>query len=211
MISSDGAANQWILLASISILASTWEAVAIGEYLGLPKELFQFSPLHERQGELPQDSLRRCPISILASAWEATIAFQPLPFQFIPLHERQRGALRYKGYICTISIHASTWEAMKRLHGTLQHRHFNSCLYTRGDDDEANATASHHYFNSRLYTRGDFLIKLIVRLFLYIFQFTPLHERRHRFARIAFSTEYFNSRLYTRGDIIWYNPPTYLW
>ena len=71
---------------------------------------------------------------------------------------------------------------MKRLHGTLQHRHFNSCLYTRGDDDEANATASHHYFNSRLYTRGDFLIKLIVRLFLYIFQFTPLHERRPKAA-----------------------------
>ena len=99
----------------ISIHASTWEAAETSHQipeatidfnsrlymrgsrksysLALPPQLFQFTPLHERQ-HCPgsRSGLGAC-ISIHASTWEAA------------------GAEDHNGEQHTISIHASTWEA----------------------------------------------------------------------------------------------------
>ena len=56
-------------------------------------ELFQFTPLHERQPDR-ESLLFRLPISIHASTWEAaspvSVPIVSPIFQFTPLHERQR-------------------------------------------------------------------------------------------------------------------------
>ena len=205
MISSDGAANQWILLASISILASTWEAVAIGEYLGLPKELFQFSPLHERQGELPQDSLRRCPISILASAWEATASdFATLQRQIISIHASAWEATTgdYGASSATgISIHASAWEATSMSRSFRKWLIFQfSPLHERQHKRWCKKLGWVNNFNSRLCMRGN-----IYPQQRWKFRIISIHasawEATQNEQLLSGQQINFNSRLCMRGNI----------
>ena len=124
-------------VSNISIHASTWEATTSG-LLSVCGNIFQFTPLHERQlkyicwllGDLPYFNSRLYmrgnvaealekkseKISIHASTWEATDATPAIT------------------WTQSISIHASTWEAtISRDSIWLSVCYFNSRLYMRGN------------------------------------------------------------------------------
>ena len=171
------------IIILISIHASTWEATLPAFAVKCMKNLFQFTPLHERQQKLcrqhergrtdfnsrlymrgnqqsTQNSVSASTISIHASTWEAT------PWQLTKV-QRPR-----------ISIHASTWEA------TWYHR---SC--DKGRRISIHASTWEATLQSlRSWKRKVFqftplherqLVSLFVSQFIYLFQFTPLHERQH--------------------------------
>ena len=86
--------------------------------------------------------------------------------------------------------------------------YFNSRLYTRGDLLYSVCIYSLANFNSHLYIRGD-TNKLPIAAEEEIFQFTPLHERQHRWHRGCNLYIYFNSRLYMRGNLMLQNLQCY--
>ena len=164
----------------ISIHASTWEAAVVIETFGceyifqfMPLHerqpalaiansttlLFQFTPLHERQPLLYSNTALIRSISILASAWEATLArsqadgiryfnsrlcmrgneerfcidTNTYKFQFTPLHERQLGS---QALITATHTFQFTPLHERQLHATplkAQLSYFNSRLYMRGN------------------------------------------------------------------------------
>ena len=213
----------------ISIHASTWEATVM-DANGNFRDIFQFTPLHERQREVTESAASAKAISIHASTWEATY----------------RTTL--SGCTCPISIHASTWEAtiatgigdnvqwfqftplherqQSQLELATMYNDFNSRLYMRGNT--VYPVHGRHYnpdFNSRLYMRGNSscVCSKVYEESISIhastweatktvpptwtrpdrFQFTPLHERQPAvYAKFCLCIDYFNSRLYMRGNSV---------
>ena len=189
----------------ISIRTSTWEVTKSAGFFAFP-ELFQFTPLHERQHR-----------------FQYTPSLQKV-FQFTPLHERRRANGFHHAILHSISIHASTWEATVLVETLpIVQSYFNSRLYMIGNAlrplfrlpprqtfqftplherqrywfcySSGQRTISIHastweatqvpnsirlfivYFNSRLYMRGN-TCGVTSFTEMKVFQFTPLHERQ---------------------------------
>ena len=101
------------------------------------RDIFQFTPLHERQHRWH----RGCNLYIYFNS-----------------RLYMRGNLMLQNLQCyhlIISIHASTWEATIYAIRTSVIFYFNSRLYMRGNLFEAAVHTSPGYFNSRLYMRGN--------------------------------------------------------
>ena len=190
-------------------------------------DLFQFTPLHERQRLVvslvalapyfnsrlymrgnTEQFRHRLPgyyfnsrLYMRGNILEDFSLKKSTSFQFTPLHERQRNHGRCNCRCCKFQftpLHERQREHVDRRGGTAQD------------------------FNSRLYMRGNTFRKNMKSI-VFIFQFTPLHERQRRprcclarCSRFQFTPlherqpcsvggylwgfYYFNSRLYMRGN-----------
>ena len=129
------------------------------------------------------------------------IGLREISFQFTPLHERQQNV-------------TSEW----RLNG-----YFNSRLYMRGNPDQGKNLEGRYHISIHASTWEATSICFTCQIHVFVFQFTPLHERQRELQDVLhslncisihastweatyqiqlfnFISGYFNSRLYMRGN-----------
>ena len=165
--------------------------------------LFQFTPLHER---------RRNPFASHQAAH---------PFQFTPLHERRRNQsvwisnddyfnsrlytrgdklLSRHWCICQISIHASTREATATETANAKSQFISIHASTREATISTTTLSLKFLFQfTPLHERRQ--RNEVMKMRVNQFQFTPLHERQRDTGRQPDLFDYFNSRLYMRGNL----------
>ena len=146
------------------------------------QNLFQFTPLHERQHYTPAKKTYKVCISIHASTWEAAtpihLWLQFLLFQFTPLHERQ--PFQSTQTVCCLYFNSRLYMRGSARH-QWQTKLINQFQFTPLHERQRLKCRSHAisniYFNSRLYMRGSSYSET-KDMHKAKFQFTPLHERQ---------------------------------
>ena len=154
---------------------ATVRPCANGNVLG-----FQFTPLREGRHKAFVDK------------------FKPKLFQFTPLREGRRPSTPKSDYSAYISIHAPPRGATYCVDVFNKPQNISIHAPPRGATRVNSSIKFFDYFNSRPSARGDCISKAISGCEAR-FQFTPLREGRHSFARAVYLHQFISIHAPPRG------------